>query len=340
MFDFTVLLLPGAYASSVAVTLDMLAAASAVAPRLGLAPPRWRVLAAGAGTGTLPAGAGRPVSMPLAGGLSVAARPLPQRVQPDGAVWVVPGLGLESAEHARQRLLQPDAQAAAQALRRHAARGGTVAASCSAVFLLQAAGLLQQRRVTTSWWLAARLRELEPACTVDADRMVCADGPVVTAGAALAQADLMLHLLRARFGAPLARAVSRVLLLDARAAQAPFVVPELLADGDELVARVIERVTQAMPTPPSVRALAAGFGMSERTLARHIRARTGQSTLALVQSVRLNRARALLEGSRLSVEQVAEQVGYGDATALWRLVRRVAGVAPRGLRVGPVVVRD
>jgi len=340
MFDFTLLLLPGAYASSVAVTLDMLAAAVAVAPRLGLPPPRWRTFAAVGDAGSTHAGGAHPVNVALGSGLSLVARALPQRLRADGAVWVVPGLGLESAEQARQRLLLPDAQAAAQALRRHAAAGGTVAASCSAVFLLQAAGLLQQRRVTTAWWLAARLRELAPGCTVDADRMVCADGPVVTAGAAFAQTDLMLHLLRARFGAPLAKAVSRVLLVDARAAQAPFVVPELLADGDELVARVIERVTRAMPTPPSVRSLAASLGMSERTLARHIRARTGQSTLALVQSVRLNRARALLEGSRLSVEQVAEQVGYGDATALWRLVRRVAGVAPRGLRAGPAAVDD
>ncbi len=322
MHDFTILLLPGAYASSVAVTLDMLRAAAAVAPQLGVPVPRWRVLAVG----------GNPVR--LGGGLSLEAGPLPRTLRADGAIWVVPGLGLETPHQARERLLQEDAQQAMHALRRHAARGGTVAASCSAVFLLQAAGLLHARRVTTSWWLAASLRELEPGCTVDANRMVCADGPVITAGAAFAQCDLMLHLLRTRFGPPLAKAVSRVLLLDGRAAQAPFVVPEMLAHGDELVARIIDRVTSAMPTPPAVSELAQELGMSERSLARHIRAKTGQSTMALVQSVRLNRARMLLESSRMSVEQVAEQVGYGDATALWRLMRRVAGVTPRQLRAG------
>ncbi len=322
MLDFTILLLPGAFASSVAITLDMLRTAAVLAPRLGVPAPRWRVLSAAGDT------------VPLGGGLQVQARPLPQRPRADGAAWVVPGLGLDSAAQARERLQQADAQAAVRALRLHAARGGTVAASCSAVFLLQAAGLLAGRRVTTSWWLAASLRELEPGCTVDANRMVCADGPVLTAGAAFAQSDLMLHLLRARFGAPLAKAVSRLLLVDGREAQAPFVVPELLADGDELVARVIERVTAAMPAPPPISTLAREFGLSERTLTRHIRAKTGQSTKALVQSVRLNRARLLLESSRLSVEQVAEQVGYGDATALWRLMRRVAGLTPRQLRSG------
>ena len=320
MFDFTVLLLPGANASSVAVTLDMLGAAASAAPRLGVPVPRWRVLAVG----------GNPVR--LGSGLCLQAKPLPRSLRDDGAVWVVPGLGLNTAPLAHQRLQQADAQAAIRALRTHAARGGSVAASCSAVFLLQAAGLLVGRKVTTSWWLASSLRELEPRCTVDANRMVCADGPVVTAGAAFAQTDLMLHLLRSRFGAPLAKAVSRLLLVDAREAQAPFVVPEMLANGNELVARVIARVTAAMPTPPAIPELARELGMSERSLARHIKAITGQSTLALVQSVRLNKARVLLESSRLSVEQVAEQVGYGDATALWRLMRRVAGLTPRQLR--------
>ncbi|MBX3619808.1 MAG: helix-turn-helix domain-containing protein [Rhizobacter sp.] len=322
-FDFTVMLLPGAYASSVAATLDLLGAAAALAPRLGVPTPRWRVLAPG----------GQAVA--LGAGMSVAARPLARRPVDDGAVWVLPGLGLNSARLIRERLQQDDAQAVVRAVRTHAARGGAVAASCSAVFVLQAAGLLAGRTATTSWWLASRLREMEPACRVDAHRMVCADGPVVTAGAALAQADLMLHLLRTRFGAPLASAVSRMLLLDGRQAQAPFVVPELLADGDALVGRIIERVTEALPTPPGVAELARELGLSERTLARRVRARTGQSTLALVQSVRLNRARWLLETSRLSVEQVAEQVGYGDATALWRLMRRVAGASPRQFRAGP-----
>jgi hypothetical protein len=39
MYDFTILLLPGAFAASVALTLDILAAAAAMAPRVGVGPP-------------------------------------------------------------------------------------------------------------------------------------------------------------------------------------------------------------------------------------------------------------------------------------------------------------
>ena len=320
MHDFTLLTLPGAYASSVAVTLDLLNAAAALAPRAKLPRPTWRVLAPHGG------------SVTLGSGLRLDAGALPLRSRADASTWIVPGLGVDNPAALASRLESEDALQAIAALRRHAARGGAVAASCSAVFLLQAAGLLAERRVTTSWWLAPELRRLEPRCQVDADRMVCADGPVHTAGAALAQADLMLHLLRTRFGSALADSVSKVLLIDARQAQAPFVVPAMLSNGSELVRRLTRRIEAALPHPPSVAALAGEFAMAPRTLARHVRAATGQGALALVQSVRLNRARMLIESSRMTIEQVAQQVGYEDATALRRLMRKAAGAAPSRFR--------
>jgi len=320
VFDFTILVAPGAYASAVAATLDLLSAAAALAPRVGAAIPTWRVRSLIEG----------PVS--LSNGLSIAAKPLAKIARPDASVWVVPGLATDSPAAVAARLAQPDALHAMRALRAQALAGGTVAASCSGVFLLQAAGLLRQRRVTTTWWLAAHLQDIEPGCTVDADRMVIADGNIWTAGAAFAQTDLMLQLLRVRFGAALADAVSRVLLIDGREAQAPFVVPAMLANGNALVAQLSRQIEDALPQAPDIARLAAELCISERTLARRVRAATGKSTSALVQFVRLKRARLLLETSQMSVEQIAEQVGYRDATALRRLMRKVFGATPRQFR--------
>ena len=320
MADFTILVLSGAYATSVAATLDILQAASTLAPRVKAPRPTWRVLSADA------------PSVQLSNGMHVQAAALPKRPRPDGSTWIVPGLGLDHAGVIATRLTQDDAQRAARALAAQVAAGGQVAASCSAVFLLQAAGVLPGRCVTTSWWLAPTLQQWEPACTVDANRMVCADGPITTAGAAFAQTDLMLHLLRTRFGVALADAVGRVLLIDGRHAQAPFVVPAMLANGNALIARLVARIEAALPNPPSVQALADELAMSQRTLSRHVREATGRSTLALVQSVRLNRARMLIESSRMTIDRVAEAVGYEDATALRRLMRKVSGTNPSQYR--------
>jgi transcriptional regulator GlxA family with amidase domain len=320
MHDFTVLVLPGAFATSVGATLDMLGAAAAVAPRLKLSPPRWRVVS--------PAGG----EVALGSAMSVRTARLPRRRGDDASIWIVPGLGTESPRAIEQRLAMPDSVAAGKALKAHLAAGGAVAASCSAVFLLQACGALADRRATTSWWLAPELQRLEPRCTVAADRMVCVDGPVTTAGAAFAQVDLMLCLLQARFGAPLADLVRRVLVVDAREAQAPFAVPAMLANGSALVGRLTARIESSLPEPPTVAALASEFAMSERTLVRRVRAACGMTPLALLQNVRLNRARMLIATTRMNIEQVAAQVGYGDATALRRLMRKMAGANPSRFR--------
>lgn len=320
MRDFSVLVLEGAYPTSVAATLGILGAAKTLAPRLGLAPPSWQVFSIDGG------------AIDLLDGISVSTTKLPRQLSTDNSVWIVPGLGLNNAKAVQQRFEQTDAQRAALAVQAHARAGGTVAASCSGVFVLQAAGLLHGKRATTSWWLAPELKRLEPGCFLDADRMVCADGNIVTAGAAFAQTDLMLHLLRTGFGNALAEAVSKILLIDGRQAQAPFIVPEVYSSGDELVGRLAAKVEAALPDLPTIGELAQAFCMSERTLSRRLKQATGKSTLALLQSVRLRRARALLESSRMTVEQVAVAVGYKDATALRRLMKKVAGANPSWYR--------
>lgn len=321
MPDFTVIVLEDSYASGVATTVDALRAARRLAPRLRLAEPTWRVCSVDGG----------PVD--LQGGMSVVTTRLPRQSTRDNSIWIVPGMGADTPDAVRQRLTRSDARMIANGLSRHAAHGGSIAASCSAVFLLASAGMLEGRRVTTTWWLAPTLAVDVPECLVDADRMVCADGSLVTAGAAFAQTDLMLHLLRTRYGNELVDAVARSLLIDARQAQAPYVVPEMLANGDELVSRIITAVEARLPDPPSIAELAAEFAISERTLARHVIRATGKNPSALVQGVKVRRARALLENSRLTVEQVAAAVGYRDATALRRAMKRTVGASPSQYRV-------
>ena len=320
MYDFTILILEGAIATGVAVTRDILFAAETLAPRVGVAPLKWRLCSVGGG------------ALRLQGGMTVETVKLPAVEPLDRSIWVIPGFGLNTPKAVRRRLDDSDVSQAIDRLVRHVGMGGEVAAACSAVFMLSAAGLLEGRRATTTWWLAPLLQELAPGCKVDADRMVWVDGPVTTAGAAFAQTDLMLHLLRERSGSPLANLVSRMMLIDGRQSQAPFIIPEVLASGSDLVANVTSRVEAALPNPPSVNELAREFCVSERTLSRHIHKATGKSTVALVQSVRLRRARALLENSRMTIEQIAAAVGYQDVTSLRRAMKKSTGANPGRFR--------
>lgn len=266
------------------------------------------------------------------GGLSIASGRMPSRAAAQRSIWVVPGLGLEGPADVSLRVSSRVSQRAIARLKQHVAAGGAVAASCSAVFLLQAAGMLRGRRATTAWWLGSELRQREPDCTVDTDHMVVSDGPITTAGAAFGQSDLMLHLIRHRFSVALADTVGKVLLIDGRRAQSPFVVPTMLATGNALIGRLTHLIESALPRSPTVTDLADACAMSPRTLARHVKAATGSTPLALIQAVRLSRARMLMESSRMSVERVAAEVGYGDATSLRRLMQRASGANPSAFR--------
>jgi transcriptional regulator GlxA family with amidase domain len=328
MDDFIVLILPGTHATSAAATLDLLSAAALLAPRHGLPAPRWRVVS------PLPGPVG------LSNGLRLDAGPLPRRLPAGRPTWIVPGLGMTNARRAQALLAQPAAMAAMQVLRRAQRQGACVAASCSGVLLLAGAGLLGGRRATVAWWLAPVLRALAPDCHVDETRMVIEDGPVLTAGAALAQVDLMLWLLRRRFGQPLAEALARAMLIDGRQHQSPYIEPAILHAGHALLARIEAEVRARLPEATTVQALADALAMTPRTLARQVRAASGRSPLALIQSVRVASARALLEGSGLSVEEVAHRVGYGDATALRRLMKRSFGATPRQVRAPAIAGRD
>ncbi|QGW75988.1 helix-turn-helix domain-containing protein [Pseudomonas alkylphenolica] len=319
MHDFTILVVPGAFASSVSATLDILATAATVAERHGEATPRWRVCGP------------QPGPVTLGHGLQLHVEPL-ENSAADSSCWVIPGIGVSDVDMLERRLEEAWVAPLLCALNAHLSNGKEIAASCSAVFLLHAAGLLDGRKVTTSWWLAPHLQRISPRCCVDPDVMVLADPPLTTAGAAFAQTDLMLHLLRRRLSPGIADAVGKALLLDRRHLQSPFVVPAMMAQGNALISNLTAQIEASLPQLPGVKALAAQAGMSERTLSRHVHKATGHSTRQLIQRVQLNKARALLESSKYSVESVAEQVGYQDATALRRLMRRLLNASPRQLR--------
>lgn len=312
-----VLVLKGAMASSVALTLDLLATANQVRASSGRT-PAFRVRISGSG-----ARAARAMMSAAARGAAPTGR---------AAIIVVPGLGLTTEAAVTSRLARRDAVAAQRILAEAVANGAEVCTSCSGTFLFARSGVLGGRRATTTWWLAPLFRRLHPDVRLDTDALVVTDGRVTTAGAAVPRDDRKHQIDLRHGGARLADQCARYLLLDQRRSQARYMALGFLAAADERVARAEAWARARLGEDFKIDDLAAAVGLSPRTFARRIERTTGLSPVRFLQRLRVERAIELLETSRLSLDQIAREVGYAEPSTLRRLIRQTGGERPRALR--------
>jgi transcriptional regulator GlxA family with amidase domain len=89
-----------------------------------------------------------------------------------------------------------------------------------------------------------------------------------------------------------------------------------------------QQLHRRLPVPE----LAAAAGVSTAQLTRLFRDATGVTPAAFLRTLRMTRARLLLERTSLSVTEVMAQVGIADRSHFVRDFQRAHGVAPREVR--------
>jgi transcriptional regulator GlxA family with amidase domain len=247
---------------------------------------------------------------------------------------VVPGLAWTNEQLIDAGLQRADSESARNALAAAHLAGAEIASSCSAVFLVASAGLLNARRATTTWWLAPLFRRLFPAVALETDAMVVTDGRLTTAGAAMAQLDLMLSIIARHGDVQLADQCARLLLLDQRRSQSRYMALSYLTASDERVDRAERWARARLHQPLPVSALADAAALGVRTFARRCERATGLSPVRLVQRMRVEKAVELLETTALGLDEIARRVGYAEPSTLRKLLRRDAALGARMLRAG------
>lgn len=315
-----VLILPGVLDISLGITLDVMNTANRLCLQAER-PPLFEVTLAGTGRRRERSGSGLEVG-PLA---RMVDLPAPDLV-------LLPGANRAHREALEEWLATRDVVKAMARVGNWLEGGADVAASCVSTFALAQAGLLDRRVATTSWWLAPLFRERFPQVDLDMTRMVVSDGPISTAGAALAQADLMLALVARHGSDELARSCARFLMLDHRVSQSQYAIASHLARQTPTLQRADRWLQSRLGEPVTLAMLADALHMTPRTLSRHFASAVGMSPIQYVQKLRVERATQLLETGHASLESVAAQVGYADPSMLRKLLRRERGVTARSVR--------
>jgi AraC family transcriptional regulator of arabinose operon len=101
---------------------------------------------------------------------------------------------------------------------------------------------------------------------------------------------------------------------------------------DPRIAAAMQTIEERLAEPHSVASLAAPLKLSPSRFAHLFRAELGVSPMRYLHTQRMLRARALLEGTTLSVKEVMVQVGCSDPSHFARDFRRFNGLAPREWR--------
>lgn len=221
-----------------------------------------------------------------------------------------------------------------EAVRAASERGAIIYAHCSGVFELGAAGLLDGRECTTHWRYTDRLATTYPEALVCPDVLYCHDDNILTGAGSAAGIDASLHLVRDLYGARVAAATARRIVVPPHrdGGQAQFIarpVPD--CDGETfgpLQQWIVENLEEAL----DVDSLARKALMSPRTFARRFRDEVGATPHAWVTKQRVLRAEQLLEQTDRSIERIADDVGFGNAATLRHHFARVRGVSPQQYR--------
>ncbi|MFI8755887.1 GlxA family transcriptional regulator [Streptomyces sp. NPDC058319] len=212
--------------------------------------------------------------------------------------------------------------------------GTRLASICTGVYVLAAAGYLDGRPATTHWADAERFQRLFPRVDVDADVLFIDDGDVLTSAGVAAGIDLCLHMVRRDHGTAVANDVARRTVVPPHrdGGQAQYIhrpVPDAPASGTTTArAWALGRLHE----PIQLRDMAEQEAMSVRTFTRRFREETGVSPGQWLTRQRIERARHLLESTDLSVDQVAQESGFGTAQSMRQHLQAALGVTPTAYR--------
>jgi len=206
---------------------------------------------------------------------------------------------------------------------------------CTGAFLLGSAGLLGGRRVATHWQYAPLLAERFPEAKVDGNRVFVRDGALVTSAGSSAAIDLGLALVEEDLGREVSLHVARrlVVFLKRPGDQSQFSVHLAAQVGDLSRLHKVQQYILNHPAEDlSTNALARIAAMSPRNFTRVFTHEVGLSPSEYVELTRIDIARFLLEGSRLSIDKVAAKAGFGSARAMRRVFLAHIGTTPSEYR--------
>jgi len=251
-------------------------------------------------------------------------------VQPDGDwsllehvdIAIIPGW------HALDT--QPDPELT-KALHLAHRRGTHIVGLCLGTYALAYAGLLDGKKAATHWIAEHDFSIRFPNVKLDMNALYVEDDRLITSAGTGAGLDCCLSIVRQYHGAKIANKVARLMVIPPHreGGQAQYIEqPVARSTQDNQINQLLDYLRQNLAQSHSIDILAKKVLMSRRTFTRHFRKATGMTIVEWLIHERLQRSKDLLETSALSIEKIAELIGFQTATSFRQHFKQRYQISP------------
>lgn len=261
---------------------------------------------------------GKPIM--TSSGLSISADFAIDNAPPADVLFVCASFGVRHFEDAEVKAY----------LRRCARNGTTLGAIGAGSFVLAHSGLLDGYRCTVHWEGLPAFREWFPNIAIT-HGVYEIDRNRITCGGGVGALDMILRTIEVKHGKALAVAISSQLLHERvhfSTEQQRIAYYQFLDRASPHLTRAVAFMETHIENPVSIPDIASEVGLAQRHLERLFKTHCGVSPREFYMSLRLDAARELLVGSKLSILEIAVATGFSyQAHFSYRYSKRF-GVTP------------
>lgn len=213
-------------------------------------------------------------------------------------------------------------------------QGSTIIGVGTGVCFLAESGLLDNHSATTHWHYVEQFKRDYPQVDLKPDFFITQSERIYCAASLNALADIIVHVIAQHYGKSAAQNVERNFSHEIRKPYEEQRYLEGAVDrhADELIAEIQFWLRTHLNTELTLTEIAQQFGMSQRSFTRRFKAATGIRATQYWQQLRIETAKELLSSSNLTIQEIADQVGYQDQGHLTRLFKQVLSLTPKAYR--------
>lgn len=318
MKHVTIIAIPKALGSAVTIPLEMLSAANDIARSRRQSDKQVSIELASGTEST---------EMTLSGGLDIRCQTTIDAIAASDLIFV-PGIW------GNPRRSIPQLRPMLKWLAQQYAAGSTLCSIVTGSFFLAEAGLLQNRSATTHWRFFEKFEQRFPDVNLKRKRFITSDENLYCTGSVNAVRDIMLHFVEELFGDSIAREIARQFTHELKRSYESMLLSEdqQRSHHDEEIIKVQEWLDQNYRANVVISELAEKFKLSVRSLNRRFKLATNTPPLQYLQQLRIEHAKELLKQSNLAVSEVADMVGYQDASYFTSLFKKTNAITPNEYR--------